>query len=278
MIIVNSIKELQQETKNINSSIGFVPTMGALHEGHLSLIRKAREENDKVIVSIFVNPTQFLEGEDLDKYPRKDEADKKICQLAGVDILFMPSIDMMYQRDELSITAPAVRGFILEGAKRAGHFDGVLQIVMKLLNLVSYNRPAKLRAYFGKKDAQQLSLIIQMVRDYFLNVEIIPCDIIRDSDGLALSSRNIYLSKEERIKALSLSRSLKRASKLVMQNELDSDSIINEMKQVLSEVEIEYIAIVNRKFQQISSIKIGDTIILVACRVGATRLIDNIWI
>jgi len=278
MIIVNSIKELQQETKNINSSIGFVPTMGALHEGHLSLIRKAREENDKVIVSIFVNPTQFLEGEDLDKYPRKDEADKKICQLAGVDILFMPSIDMMYQRDELSITAPAVRGFILEGEKRAGHFDGVLQIVMKLLNLVSYNKPSKLRAYFGKKDAQQLSLITQMVRDYFLNVEIIPCDIIRDSDGLALSSRNIYLSKEERIKALSLSRSLKRASKLVMQNELDSDSIINEMKQVLSEVEIEYIAIVNRKFQQISSIKIGDTIILVACRVGATRLIDNIWI
>jgi len=278
MIIVNSIKELQQETKNLNSSIGFVPTMGALHEGHLSLIRKAREENDKVIVSIFVNPTQFLEGEDLDKYPRKDEADKKICQLAGVDILFMPSIDMMYQKDELSITAPAVRGFILEGAKRAGHFDGVLQIVMKLLNLISYNRPSKFRAYFGKKDAQQLSLITQMVRDYFLNVEIVPCDIVRDSDGLALSSRNVYLSKEERTKALSLSRSLKRASKLVMQNILDSDTIIQEMSKVLSEVEIEYIAIVDRAFQQIDSIRIGDTIILVACRVGATRLIDNIWI
>jgi len=278
MIIVNSIKELQQATQNLNSSIGFVPTMGALHDGHLSLIRKAREENDKVIVSIFVNPTQFLEGEDLDKYPRKDEADKKICQLASVDILFMPSIDMMYQKDELKISAPAVRGFILEGAKRAGHFDGVLQIVMKLLNLVSYNRPVKLRAYFGKKDAQQLSLITQMVRDYFLNVEIVPCNIVRDSDGLALSSRNVYLSKEERVKALSLSRSLKRASKLVMQNILDSDTIIQEMSKVLSEVEIEYIAIVNRKFQQIDSIKIGDTIILVACRVGATRLIDNIWI
>jgi len=278
MIIVNSIKELQQATKNFNTNIGFVPTMGALHEGHLSLIRKARTENDKVIVSIFVNPTQFLEGEDLDKYPRKDEADKKICLLAGVDILFMPSIDMMYEKDELNITAPAIRGFILEGNSRAGHFDGVLQIVMKLLNLVSYNRPSLLRAYFGKKDAQQLSLITQMVRDYFLNVEIVPCDIIRDSDGLALSSRNIYLSKEERTKALSLSRSLKRASKLVMQNELDSDNIIQEMQEVLSEVEIEYIAIVNREFQQISSIKIGDTIILVASRVGATRLIDNIWI
>jgi len=278
MIIVNSIKELQQATQNINTSIGFVPTMGALHEGHLSLIRKAREENDKVIVSIFVNPTQFLEGEDLDKYPRKDEADKKICQLAGVDILFMPSIDMMYQKDELKISAPAVRGFILEGAKRAGHFDGVLQIVMKLLNLVLYNKPSTLRAYFGKKDAQQLSLITQMVRDYFLNVEIVPCDIVRDSDGLALSSRNVYLSKEERVKALSLSRSLKRASKLVMQNILDSDTIIQEMSKILSEVEIEYIAIVNRDFQQIDSIKIGDTIILVASRVGETRLIDNIWI
>jgi pantoate--beta-alanine ligase len=278
MIIINSIKELQQATQNLKSSIGFVPTMGALHEGHLSLIRKAKIENDKLIVSIFVNPTQFLEGEDFNKYPRKDEADKKICQLAGVDILFMPSIDIMYERDELKITAPAVRGFILEGNSRAGHFDGVLQIVMKLLNLVSYNKPSILRAYFGKKDAQQLSLITQMVKNYFLNIEIVPCNIVRDSDGLALSSRNIYLSKEERTKALSLSRSLKRASKLVMQNELDSDTIINEMRKVLSGVKIEYIAIVNREFQQINSIKIGDTIILIACYVGETRLIDNIWI
>ncbi len=278
MIIINSIKELQQATQNLKSSIGFVPTMGALHEGHLSLIRKAKIENDKLIVSIFVNPTQFLEGEDFNKYPRKDEADKKICQLAGVDILFMPSIDIMYERDELKITAPAVRGFILEGNSRAGHFDGVLQIVMKLLNLVSYNKPSILRAYFGKKDAQQLSLITQMVKNYFLNIEIVPCNIVRDSDGLALSSRNIYLSKEERTKALSLSRSLKRASKLVMQNELDSDTIINEMRKVLSGVKIEYIAIINREFQQINSIKIGDTIILIACYVGETRLIDNIWI
>jgi pantoate--beta-alanine ligase len=278
MIIINSIKELQQATQNLKSSIGFVPTMGALHEGHLSLIRKAKIENDKLIVSIFVNPTQFLEGEDFNKYPRKDEADKKICQLAGVDILFMPSIDIMYEKDELKITAPAVRGFILEGNSRAGHFDGVLQIVMKLLNLVSYNKPSTLRAYFGKKDAQQLSLITQMVKNYFLNIEIVPCNIVRDSDGLALSSRNIYLSKEERTKALSLSRSLKRASKLVMQNELDSDTIINEMRKVLSGVKIEYIAIVNREFQQINSIKIGDTIILIACYVGETRLIDNIWI
>ncbi len=278
MLIVNSVEELKDKTKKLKGSIGFVPTMGALHEGHLSLIRRAREENDIVIVSIFVNPTQFLEGEDLDKYPRKEMADKKICELAKVDILFMPTIDSIYNRDELRIEAPAIRGFILEGAKRAGHFDGVLQIVMKLLNIISFNKPEKFRAYFGKKDAQQLLLIEQMVRDYFINVEIVACDIVRDSDGLALSSRNIYLSSEERLKALSISRSLKRASKLVMQNILDSNSIEKEMRDIMSDIEIEYIAIVDRELNSIDKIEIKNSIILVASRVGDTRLIDNIWI
>ncbi|MCK5853885.1 MAG: pantoate--beta-alanine ligase, partial [Sulfurovaceae bacterium] len=173
MIIVNSIEELHKQTATLKGCIGFVPTMGALHEGHLSLIRKARQDSDMVVVSIFVNPTQFLEGEDLEAYPKKEEADIKICQLAGVDILFMPTVDMMYESDELSITAPAIRGFILEGTSRAGHFDGMLQIVMKLLNLIAYHKPQNFRAYFGKKDAQQLVLIEQMVRNYFINVEII---------------------------------------------------------------------------------------------------------
>ena len=278
MLVVNSVEELKDKTKELKGSIGFVPTMGALHEGHLSLIRRAREENDIVIVSIFVNPTQFLEGEDLDKYPRKEMADKKICELAKVDILFMPTIDSIYNRDELRIEAPAIRGFILEGARRAGHFDGVLQIVMKLFNIVSFNNPDKFRAYFGKKDAQQLILIEQMVKDYFINVEIVACDIVRDSDGLALSSRNIYLSSEERIKALSISRSLKRASKLVMQNILDSNSIEKEMRDIMSDIEIEYIAIVDRELNSIDKIELKNTIILVATRVGDTRLIDNIWI
>ena len=278
MLVVNSVEELKDKTKELKGSIGFVPTMGALHEGHLSLIRRAREENDIVIVSIFVNPTQFLEGEDLDKYPRKEMADKKICELAKVDILFMPTIDSIYNRDELRIEAPAIRGFILEGARRAGHFDGVLQIVMKLFNIVSFNNPDKFRAYFGKKDAQQLILIEQMVKDYFINVEIVACDIVRDSDGLALSSRNIYLSSEERIKALSISRSLKRASKLVMQNILDSNSIEKEMRDIMSDIEIEYIAIVDRELNSIDKIELKNTIILVASRVGDTRLIDNIWI
>ncbi len=278
MIIVNSIDELFAETKNVNGSVGFVPTMGALHEGHLSLIRQARKENDFVVVSIFVNPTQFLEGEDLDAYPRKEDADAKICELAGVDVIFMPNSEMMYEADELSITAPAIRGFILEGTKRPGHFDGMLQVVMKLLNLIAYNKPTAFRAYFGKKDAQQLALIMQMVKNYFINVDIVPCDIVRDSDGLALSSRNVYLSKEERIKALSLSRSLKKATELVMKKEFSVSIIKEAMLKVLEEVDVEYVALVNREFQAIDEVEIGNTIMLVAAGVGSTRLIDNLWI
>ncbi len=278
MVIVHSIEDLFKATKRFKGSLGFVPTMGALHEGHLSLIRQAREANDVVVVSIFVNPTQFLEGEDLDAYPRKEEADAKICDLAGVDVLFMPNKEMMYELDELSITAPSIRGFILEGAKRPGHFDGMLQVVMKLLNLMAYNKPTKFRTYFGKKDAQQLALIMQMVKNYFINVEIVPCDIVRDGDGLALSSRNVYLSKEERIKALSLSRSLKKATELVIQKEFKVSIIEESMLEVLKEVDVEYVALVNRQFQAIDEVEIGNTIIVVATRVGATRLIDNLWI
>jgi len=278
MIIVHTIDALFKATKSLNGTIGFVPTMGALHEGHLTLIRQARTQNDTVVVSIFVNPTQFLEGEDLDAYPRKEEADSKICELAGVDILFMPTIDMMYETDELAITAPSIRGFILEGTKRAGHFDGMLQVVMKLLNLIAYNKPSSFRAYFGKKDAQQLALIEQMVRNYFINVEIIPCDIVRDRDGLALSSRNIYLSTEERKKALSLSRSLKSATTMILKKEFNVERIKKEMLLSLSEIEVEYVALVNRQFKSIEQVEIGNTIILVAGYVGTTHLIDNLWV
>ncbi len=278
MTIVTTIDELLRETQKFNGSVGFVPTMGALHEGHLTLIRQARKANDFVVVSIFVNPTQFLEGEDLEAYPRKEEADAKICALAGVNLLFMPNAAVMYEADELSIAAPAIRGFILEGVKRPGHFDGMLQVVMKLLNLIAYNKPTAFRAYFGKKDAQQLALIMQMVKNYFIHVEIVPCDIVRDSDGLALSSRNVYLSKEERARALSLSRALKRAAELVMQKEFLVTTIEKAMLEVLKEVEVEYVAVVNREFKPLRHIEIGNSIILVAASVGSTRLIDNLWI
>jgi pantoate--beta-alanine ligase len=274
MVIARTIDELQEAKKQLNGSIGFVPTMGALHHGHLSLIQQARKENENLIVSIFVNPTQFLEGEDLDAYPRKEVADQKICELSGVDILFMPDIDSMYESDELCIGAPAIRGYILEGEKRPGHFDGMLQVVMKLLHLSSASR-----AYFGKKDAQQLALITQMVKNYFMDVEIIPCEIVRDDKGLALSSRNMYLDADEKQRALALSRSLKRATKLVMAGEINVEAIKKIMINVLEEVdEVEYVAIVDREFNAVKEVVIGNTIILVAAWVGKPRLIDNLWI
>ena len=274
MVIVKTIEALQDVQKTLSGSIGFVPTMGALHHGHLSLIQQAKKENEHLMVSIFVNPTQFLEGEDLDAYPRKDAADIKICELAGVDILFMPSIDVMYEEDELCIGAPAICGYVLEGEKRPGHFDGMLQVVMKLLNLSGASN-----AYFGKKDAQQLVLISQMVKNYFMDVNIIPCEIIRDENGLALSSRNVYLQGEEKQRALSLARSLKRATKLVMAGELNVEAIKKEMLRVLEETdEVEYVAIVDREFNALETVKIGNTIILVAAWVGKPRLIDNLWI
>jgi len=186
----------------------------------------------------------------------------------------MPSVDIMYEEDELCIGAPAIRGYVLEGEKRPGHFDGMLQVVMKLLNLSGASR-----AYFGKKDAQQLALITQMVKNYFMEVEIVPCEIVRDEQGLALSSRNVYLQGNEKNRALCLSRALKRATKMVMAGELDVESIKVQMLEVLSEADkVEYVAMVNREFQALKEVEIGNTIILVAAWVGKPRLIDNLWI
>jgi pantoate--beta-alanine ligase len=274
MKIVSSPSELKSYLKSINKSVGFVPTMGALHEGHLSLIKRAKAENEFVVVSIFVNPTQFLKGEDLDKYPRKDEADKKICQLAGVDVLFFPhSKDIYTDEDEVMIQAPYVRGYVLEGASRPGHFSGVLRVVMKLLNIVSPTR-----AYFGKKDAQQLNLISLMVKEYFMDVEVVPVDTLRESDGLAMSSRNVYLNKKQREEALKISSSLQSAFGMVNKNILNSKKIKKQMLKILEPLEISYVEIVDRKFNLIENVEIGNTIILVEVKVGSTRLLDNIWI
>lgn len=272
MIIARSHQELQVALDTKAGSLGFVPTMGALHIGHRTLIEAARRDNETVVVSIFVNPTQFLPGEDLSKYPRREEADFKICELSGVDVLFYPDVSAMYGSDEVSIKAPDVRGYVLEGASRPGHFDGVLTVVMKLLNMV---RPT--RVYFGKKDAQQLALITQMCENFFMNVEIVPCETVRESDGLALSSRNVYLNEHERKEALKLSAALKEATKMVMQGNLCVADIQNTMKGILEALTIEYVVIVNRRFEALPEVAIGDTIVLVAVRVGATRLIDNVW-
>lgn len=273
MKIISNPIELKKYLKNIDKSIGFVPTMGALHDGHISLIKNAREDNDIVVVSIFVNPTQFSKNEDLDKYPKKDEADKKICELCGVDVLFFPSADDIYGEDEVSLLAPKIRGFVLEGNTRPSHFNGVLTVVMKLLNIVEPTR-----AYFGKKDAQQLKLIILMVKQLFMSVEIVPVDTVRESDGLAQSSRNVYLSQDERLEALKISKSLHVAANMVNKNILSSLEIKKEMQNILNPLEIFYIEILNRDFEMIDEVDIGDTVIVVEVKVGTTRLLDNIWL
>ena len=272
MKILTSPKELIEYRKTLKGSVGFVPTMGALHQGHLELIKRARNENDYVIVSIFVNPTQFLPGEDLEKYPRKLEADIEICKKAGVDALFTPTPEVMYSEDEILIKAPKVKGYILEGFFRPGHFDGVLQVVNKLFNLT---KPTK--AYFGKKDAQQLYLIKQMVKNFFFDIEIVPIDTVREKDGLALSSRNVYLSPKERQRALTISKALKRAAKLSSKIK-DTKTLKKEMEKILDVDELQYIAFVDRDFNYIKEIIPNNTIILIAAKVGSTRLIDNIWI
>lgn len=273
MKIISNPLELKEYLKTVEGTIGFVPSMGALHEGHISLIKKAREQNDILVVSLFLNPTQFLKGEDLDNYPSRDEADRKICSMAHVDVLFLPTKEGMYSEDEASIMAPKVRGYVLEGATRPGHFSGVLTVVMKLLNLVNPTR-----AYFGKKDAQQLNLIMAMVKEFFMDVEIVPMDTVRDSDGLAKSSRNAYLSKEERVQALKISKSLYEASKMVSKNIHDIEAIKKEMRTILAPLKIAYVEILNRDFQIIKELEVGNSIILVEAFVGETRLLDNLWL
>lgn len=273
MKIISNPHELNSYLKNLNKTIGFVPTMGALHEGHISLIKDARKNNDIVVVSIFLNPTQFSKNEDLDKYPRRDEADKKICELSGVDVLFFPHVDDIYTDDEVSIQAPHVRGYVLEGYTRPTHFNGVLTVVNKLLNIVSPTR-----AYFGKKDAQQLNLIMLMVKQLFMNVEIVPVDTKRDADGLALSSRNVYLTKQDRKIALKIPSSLNLASSMISKGILDTIEIREKMLEHLKELDVFYVEILDREFNKIDKVEITNTVILVEAGVGSTRLLDNIWL
>jgi pantoate--beta-alanine ligase len=272
MKILNFPQEAIEFRKTLKKSVGFVPTMGALHEGHLSLIKKARCENNYVIVSIFVNPTQFLPGEDFNKYPRKLQADFEICKRAGVDAIFTPTPENMYTNDEILIKAPKIKGYILEGFHRPGHFDGVLQVVNKLFNII---KPT--RAYFGKKDAQQLYLIKQMVNNFFFDIEIVECETKREKDGLALSSRNVYLNEKERQRALSISKALKKAAKLSLKT-TNIEKIKKEILKILDVDELQYITFVDKNFNFIKEIQPTNTIILIAAKIGETRLIDNIFI
>ena len=275
---IKSIDEMQKISKvykKNGKTIGFVPTMGYLHEGHISLIRCAKRENDIVIVSIFVNPIQFGENEDLDKYPRDIKRDLTICNNEGVDIVFNPSYEDMYPEgfQTYVVVEELTKG--LCGDYRPGHFKGVTTVVTKLFNIVKPDR-----AYFGKKDYQQFKVIQRMVKDLNMDVEVIGCPLIREEDGLAMSSRNKYLSPEERESALSLSRALFRAKEMFEEGERSAEKLKEEMERIILSYphvkEIQYIEIVDPEtLKPKKEAERGDVIAL-AVFVGDTRLIDNI--
>lgn len=272
---ISTIAEFLEWRESLDSAkVGFVPTMGALHKGHQSLITKSVSENAHTIVSIFVNPTQFGANEDLSTYPRTLSADLELCKRSDVSVVFTPSIKEIYPYDEaIKILAPNSMSYVLEGASRPGHFDGVLQIVLKLFNLV---RPNK--AYFGKKDAQQLLLIKQMVRDLFLPIEVCACDIVRDDDGLALSSRNIYLTSSQRQLALAIPKSLFAIKRAFDDSEMSFDKLAQIALEILKDIEVEYLCACDYNLKRIDTIIQNQSLILLTAKIGKTRLLDNLWL
>ncbi|MDF2556491.1 MAG: pantoate--beta-alanine ligase [Bacillales bacterium] len=276
MKVVRKISELRgliQLEKNLGKKIGFVPTMGYLHEGHASLLSHARTENDVVILSIFVNPTQFGPNEDFDSYPRDFERDEKIASKEGVDYIFYPSVLEMYGDNATVSVVVKDRNDVLCGKSRPGHFDGVVTVVSKLFNIVN---PSK--AYFGKKDAQQLAIIQGLVRDLNFDIEIIGVDIKRELDGLALSSRNVRLSIEERENAPMLYECLKETRKMFEESN-DLDNAIRSTKAKLMENQLgslDYLEILSYPELKKPDKKTTTFIVAIAFRYSTVRLIDNI--
>lgn len=273
---VDRVKAQVQAWKKKGLSVGLVPTMGYLHEGHKSLIDRAVKENDRVVVSVFVNPIQFGPTEDLESYPRDLEADALLCENTGAALIFAPEDSEMYAKDFSTFVDMSGVSDELCGKSRPIHFRGVCTVVNKLFNIVTPDR-----AYFGEKDAQQLAVIRRMVRDLNMNVNIVGCPIIREADGLAKSSRNTYLSPEERKAALVLSKAIFEGKALVAAGETDGDKILNRMREMISEeplARIDYVEMV--KWDTIEIYHKVDCPVLVAMAVyiGKTRLIDNfIW-
>lgn len=270
---VDEVRSLVEQWRKQGLTVGYVPTMGALHEGHESLIKKAVRENDKVIVSVFVNPTQFGPNEDYDSYPRNIEKDMELCENAGACAVFNPEPSEMYFENKSTVISVSGLTSVLCGAKRPGHFDGVCLVVTKFFNIVKPDR-----AYFGEKDAQQVAVLKRMVRDLSIDVEIVPCPIIREEDGLAKSSRNTYLNFDERKAAVVLSRSLKIAKQLLDKGERNAakikDAIISEIN-TESLAKIDYVEIVDSEnLTDVSTIE-KNILIPIAVYIGKTRLIDN---
>lgn len=271
---LEQIQKIALRLRKNGQTIGFIPTMGALHEGHLKLVKESKNKNDVTIVSIFVNPAQFSPTEDLDKYPRPFEEDKKLLEREKVDYLFSPDAKIVYPNDFQTYVTSNKWGNILEGKSRPGHFSGMATVVIKLFNLI---QPTN--AYFGQKDFQQSVIIKQMVRDLNLpmNINVVPT--VRDQDGLALSSRNIYLNSQERLQALNLYQSLLLGKKLIFSGNKNVQMIKTAIKNYLQKyklIRLDYIEICNPKNLLPVKIAAKKSVILIAAYVGKTRLIDNI--
>src|ERR1035437_4714248 len=277
MKIIKEISEMHEYTAKLKKrghSTGFVPTMGALHEGHLSLVDRESAENNKIIVSIFVNPTQFGPGEDFDKYPRPLKKDLKMLkETRKVDCVFTPDRDMMYPPGAASYVAlENEMANVLCGASRPGHFKGVTPVVAELLNIVKPDR-----LYLGQKDAQQALILSKMIKDLHYNTEAVICPIVREKDGLALSSRNAYLTPEQRDTAPILYKSLQMAESMVELGERSAETIKKEIRRKIKEsgVEIDYVEIAGTEDLAPAEIIAGNVLIAAAIFVGKTRLIDN---
>ena len=272
MKIIKTILEMRESLQVAPRPVGFVPTMGALHEGHVSLVRAARERCDTVVLSIFVNPLQFGPHEDLDRYPRAEEADLASAEEEKVDIVFMPSVDEMYPSDRSTTVKVGELCTRFEGAVRPGHFDGVATVVSKLFGIVQPDV-----AFFGQKDAQQLAVIKRMVTDLSLPVEVVGCPTVRESDGLALSSRNVYLSPDERQRADSLWRALNAGAELIYDHGV-SGAEAKMLEVLVGEVDsVDYAAVVDPNSFQPPE-EDGPYLLIVAARLGETRLIDNLLV
>ncbi|MCD6166401.1 pantoate--beta-alanine ligase [candidate division KSB1 bacterium] len=279
MQVITKIREMQQTAERLRRDgkiIGFVPTMGYLHEGHLSLLRIARQKSDVTVMSIFVNPTQFGPNEDFDRYPRDFARDEKLAEANGCDIVFYPSIEEMYPQPYLTYVNVEKITTGLCGASRPGFFRGVTTVVTKLFNIVKPHL-----AVFGQKDAQQAIVVRQMVRDLNFDLEIVIAPIVREPDGLAMSSRNTYLSESERKEAVVLYKALMHAKKLIEAGERDAEFLKREMSKIINSApsaRIDYVAIVDA-YQLRELLKLeGEVLIALAVWIGNTRLIDNLII
>jgi pantoate--beta-alanine ligase len=273
---IGSIRSLVKAARDKGRTIGFVPTMGALHEGHVSLIEAAARKCDFVVVSIFVNPTQFGHCEDFEKYPRPLDDDLKICEKAGVDVVFVPSVNEMYPGKNLAWVDVEKLTESLCGLSRPGHFRGVTTVCSKLFNIVAPDF-----AFFGQKDAQQAIVIQQMVADLNMPLEIVVCPTVRQPDGLALSSRNQYLTDRQKKDAAYIYKSLQKTQQMIEEGITDTKTIIEQMRKILSRIpsiKIEYTSIVDaRTLQNVDNVA-AKTLIAVAVKIGTTRLIDNILV